>query len=338
MEVIALDINESYWDYFYRNWSSYNYSYEEYYDIPTVCTEGITISKLVLNIIFVLVLFVNLLGNGFVLFTFMWYKVLNKASDVYIYSLTIVDLMAGLYLIVILIVNAIPNALTSGTCKFITLLLELHVYCGMLLTVVISLDRFLAIKCPSNLNYHSKKHGIITVVICGVIAMCLSVPHVIYSTIVESHKGDTVCYTSFGANTQTLRINLKVVGHFFGFIIPFVILMFLYLFSVIKLCKLKFQRRYRAMGVLLIIVGVFVICWLPHHIVNILDTLMRLGYIRETCKLRNVITVGIFITHTIGLIHSCLNPILYAVFGSVFRKKAVSVLTGGCSRTSSSST
>uniref|UniRef100_A0AC35TT29 G_PROTEIN_RECEP_F1_2 domain-containing protein n=1 Tax=Rhabditophanes sp. KR3021 TaxID=114890 RepID=A0AC35TT29_9BILA len=93
----------------------------------------------------------------------------------------------------------------------------------------------------------------------------------------------------------------------------------------------KVQRKEkRATKTLGIVVGIFLICWVPFFSLNIINGICTLSN-AETCQ------VGFnpfFYTTWTGYVNSFLNPIIYSIFNTEFRRAFKSILmgTGGRSR------
>ncbi|KAM9518784.1 alpha-1A adrenergic receptor isoform 1-T2 [Salvelinus alpinus] len=86
---------------------------------------------------------------------------------------------------------------------------------------------------------------------------------------------------------------------------------------------LKFSREKRAAKTLGIVVGCFVLCWLPFFLV------MPIGSIFPSYRPSDTIFK---ITFWLGYLNSCINPIIYPCFSQEFQRAFLNVLHGRCLR------
>ncbi|XP_041755419.2 alpha-1A adrenergic receptor-like [Coregonus clupeaformis] len=92
-------------------------------------------------------------------------------------------------------------------------------------------------------------------------------------------------------------------------------------FALMRL--LKFSREKKAAKTLGIVVGCFILCWLPFFLV------MPIGSIFPSYRPSDTIFK---ITFWLGYLNSCINPIIYPCFSQEFKRAFLNVLHGHCLR------
>lgn len=76
----------------------------------------------------------------------------------------------------------------------------------------------------------------------------------------------------------------------------------------------KFTKEKKAAKTLGIVMGVFIVCWLPFFVNN-----LRMGLCGELCSTKVAITVSHFVTW-LGWTNSAMNPVIYACMARDFRR------------------
>ncbi|XP_060610952.2 C-X-C chemokine receptor type 1-like [Anolis sagrei] len=278
--------------------------------------------------LYCLVCLLSLIGNALVVLVVTYNKGTRSVTDVYLLNLAIADLLFALTLPIWAVYRAHEWIFGVGMCKFTSVLKEVNFYSGILLLAFISIDRYLAIVYAT--HHATEKRHLVKFVCVGiwVFSLLLSLPMITSRDVFNApNSSQMVCYENIGGNETTKwRVVLRILPQTFGFLVPLVIMLFCYGVTVHRLFQMKNNQKKKAMKVILVVVLVFLFCWLPYNITLFADTLMRTGVIAETCKRRGDIDAALSGTEILGFSHSCMNPIIYAFIGQKFRNNFLKIL------------
>ncbi|XP_075385513.1 C-X-C chemokine receptor type 2-like [Tenrec ecaudatus] len=288
--------------------------------------EALQINKNILITIYALVFLLSLLGNFLVMLVILINRVGSSVTDIYLLNLAMADLLFALTLPIW--AASKKSGWTFGTplCKAASLVREVNFYSGILLLACISMDRYLAIVHATR-TMIQKRHLVKFICLAiWILSLILSLPVVLFRRTVHSGSSSPVCYEDMGDNTSNWRLVLRAVTHICGFILPLVVMLFCYGFTLCTLYKAHMGQKHRAMRVIFAVVLIFLLCWLPYNLALVTDTLMRTGAIHETCTRRQDIDHALIVTEILGFLHSCLNPIIYAFIGQKFRHRLLRIM------------
>ncbi|XP_007957896.1 C-X-C chemokine receptor type 2-like [Orycteropus afer afer] len=308
-----------------------NYSYST--GMPSVLSdsapcrpESLEINKNIVITIYALVFLLSLLGNSLVMLVILYNRISRSVTDVYLLNLAMADLLFALTLPIW--AASKKNGWTYGTplCKVVSLLKEVNFYSGILLLACISVDRYLAIVHATR-TLIQKRH-LVKFICLGIwaLSLFLSLPIFLFRKAFTPPNSSPVCYEDIGNNTTKWRLVLRILPQTFGFILPLLVMLFCYGFTLRTLFEAHMGQKHKAMRVIFAVVLVFLLCWLPYNLVLVTDTLMRVGVIQETCARRNHIGWALEITEILGFLHSCLNPLIYAFIGQKFRHGLLKIM------------
>lgn len=168
------------------------------------------------------------------------------------------------------------------------------------------------------------------------LSLLLSIPDWIFlDAIHDARRGKTECvrnYFKFGRKAlHDWRWASRLLYHTVGFLLPSAVLIFCYSCILRQLrCGTQGLQKQKAFRVIVAVVLVFFLSWTPYNITLMVDTLHS-DNSNETCGIRTSLEKAKIVTSSLGYLHCCFNPILYAFVGVKFRRQLLDVLRSmGC--------
>ncbi|KAM4731325.1 LOW QUALITY PROTEIN: C-X-C chemokine receptor type 1-like [Anableps anableps] len=246
------------------------------------------------------------------------------SSDLYLLHLAVADLLLAF---------SLPFWATSVTlgwvfgdvmCKLVTVLQELSFYSSILFLTCISMDRYMVIVRAMETRRANRR--LLSWVVCAgvwVVGALLSLPGLFTSAYPSQNSTHIVCDVQYNpGSAEKWRLATRVLRHVLGFVIPLAVMLPCYGVTIRRLLHVRggFQRQ-RAMRVIVCVVVAFLLCWTPYHLAVMADTFFRLNIVAYGCRERTAVDQAMFATQSLGLLHSCVNPVMYAFVGEKFRKK-----------------
>ncbi|XP_039998165.1 C-X-C chemokine receptor type 2-like isoform X2 [Xiphias gladius] len=244
-------------------------------------------------------------------------------SDVYLFHLTIADGLMALTLPFFAVALVKGWIFGDFMCKLLNLIFEANFYTSIIFLACISIDRYLVIvRASENLKSRQRMCSRILCAAVWALGCALSLPALFNDATKLNDDSDFItCFETFDIGSATSwRLATRGLRHIFGFLIPLNVMITCYCITIARLLRTRGFRKHRAMRVIVAVVVTFLLCWTPYHITLIIDTLLRADLIPFNCAVRQSVNLALVVTNTLALIHSCINPVLYAFVGEKFRK------------------
>nr|BAA31458.1 CXC chemokine receptor-1 [Cyprinus carpio] len=300
-------------------------------DEKTLLCSSITMVKAV-NIAFcvfyVLIFLMAVPGNLIVGWVIASNKHSLSTSDVYLFNLMLADTLLALILPFSAVSVIHGWVFGDIACKLVSLVKEVNFYTSILFLVCISVDRYMVI--VRAMESRKARRRLCSGVACALVwflGLVLSLPSFYNEAFYESVSGQTVCAEHFETNHADIwRLATRITRHLLGFLFPLVVMLICYSITVERLLRTRGFQKQRAMKVIIAVVVAFLLCWTPFHVSTIADTLLRAKVVRFSCFTRMVVDVAMYATQNLGLLHCCVNPVLYAFVGEKFRKRFLQML------------
>ncbi|XP_066539992.1 C-X-C chemokine receptor type 3-like [Hoplias malabaricus] len=312
--------------------SEYNYIFNEsdYYDescCGTVCGQQISMNyeAVFVPVLYSVAVVLGLLGHGLVLVV-LWQKRRGwSATDTFILHLSIADILLLLTMPLWAVQAAKDWIFGTVVCKVTGALFQMNFYCGIFLLACISLDRYLSIVHAVQM-YSRKKPWLIQLSCMAVwfFSLMLSIPEWIYLKAVEDFRREKIeCVPNYPFNTHW-RTTSRWLYHLVGSLIPALVILFCLICILLTLqIGSQGKQKQRAMRVILALVVVFFICWTPYNLTLLVDTIhtnLSHSNSSDACDTTTALDIALSITSTLGYLHCCMNPILYAFVEVKFRR------------------
>ncbi|KAI1899466.1 hypothetical protein AGOR_G00062090 [Albula goreensis] len=251
-----------------------------------------------------------------------------STSDLFLFHLAVADILLALTLPISAASLIHGWVFGNFMCKLVSVVQEVNFYSSILFLVCISVDRYLVIVHAMEARKEDRR--LWSWVMCGVVwaaGILLALP--VGFNEVGSFRGldHMTCAESFDPKEAPLwRLSTRLLRHTLGFLLPLVIMLACYGITVARLLRTRGFQKQRAMRVIVAVVLAFLLCWMPYHISMIADTLMRFHLVNYGCKARLAVDRAMFSTQSLGLLHCCINPVLYAFIGEKFRKNLLQLI------------
>ncbi|KAG8506787.1 Platelet-activating factor receptor [Galemys pyrenaicus] len=296
-------------------------------DLPRVDSEfRYTLFPVAYSIIFVL----GVIANSYVLWVFARLYPSKKLSEIKIFmvNLTLADLLflVTLPLWIIYYHNGGNWTLPKFLCNLAGCFFFINTYCSVAFLGVITYNRFQAVTKPiKTAQATTRKRGIaLSVVIWVAIVAAASYFFFLDSTNVVSSKGSNItrCFEHYEAQSvPVLIIHIFLVLSFF---LVFLIILFCNLVIIRRLLTQPAQLghnaevKHRALWMVCTVLAVFIICFVPHHMMQLPWTLAELRFLDT--QFHQAINDAHQVTLCLLSTNCVLDPIIYCFLTKRFRK------------------
>ncbi|XP_029001256.2 delta-type opioid receptor-like [Betta splendens] len=195
-------------------------------------------------------------------------------------------------------------------CKALVYVISVCMFSSIFFITLMSVERFLAICYPLEMQRWKGTRAMNAgPVLLWLLALPLGVPSATAQTL-SSTDGVEQCFSKkFSSVAPAVALLcLETVG---GFIVPFIVLSVCYRLVAVKLKRRSFTSKQKSMRLVHAVVVAFILCWLPYHIVNIVDFVCILASgTKHDCLPQSVV----FGSGALVFVSSSVNPVLYTFF------------------------
>ncbi|XP_065531902.1 cysteinyl leukotriene receptor 2 [Lathamus discolor] len=272
--------------------------------------------------IYLLIFFFGAVGNGLSIYVFFQPSQRKTSVNIYMQNLAVSDLI----LVSTLPFRAAYFLLGSHwifgdiVCRIMTYTLYVNMYCSIYFLTVLSVVRFIAIVYPfkhckaTNMNYAR--------IICATIwVFVTAASSPLLTKGIAGYINPAKCLDLHPSSThRLLMMNSFVLV--VGFILPFCIIVFCYIFAIKALLKSRSPQckkavcHKKALSTIIITLILFLLCFLPYHVLRTLHLMY------SSCSQANLpMHKALVVTLCLAAMNSCLDPILYYFAGENFKAR-----------------
>ncbi|XP_035756295.1 probable G-protein coupled receptor 132 [Egretta garzetta] len=279
-----------------------------------------SVSKIPLVAVYSIVFAIGLPANCLTsLLTFQQIRK-NKVIAVYLFSLSLCELMylSTLPLWIIYVNNKHRWTMGENTCKVTGFIFFCNIYISILLLCCISVDRYVAVvyALESRGKRGQKKAFAIVSCVFAVVA-------IIYSPTfyMEDNNTDKICFETLPLNIKLASLNFA--RFLFGFAIPFTILIFTNykIFQSTKTSSsLTSRQKAKVKYLAIAIIVIFLICFAPYHVVLLIRSTYFLLHQNSSCPFEREIYTTFTVFLCLVTANSIADPIIYVLVSENIRK------------------
>lgn len=287
-------------------------------------------------LLYCIIFFVGLLGNGLALHVIRLNVKKINSTTLYSLNLVISDILFTLSLPVRIVYYAQGFHWTLGEamCKISGIIFYMNTYAGVNFMTCLSVDRFIAVVLPLRFG-RLRKVSNVRYICVGVWLLVLAQTLPLLSMEMSNNERDGyITCMEYPRLDQLDNIATMLIGAvFLGYVIPVITILVCY--SV--LCsKLRFTaktnhlteksgRSRKAIGVIFCVSLVFVVCFSPYHI-DLLQYMIRKLLSTPDCADLTAFQVSLHITVCLMNLNSCLDPFIYFFACKGYKRKLLKIL------------
>nr|XP_028597675.1 leukotriene B4 receptor 1-like [Podarcis muralis] len=257
---------------------------------------------------------VGIPGNSFVIWTICGRMAQRPPTVMLILHLAIADLLVLVTLPIW--IYSFANTWLFGlvACKALTFVVYFSMYASIFLIMALSFERFMAVFYPFAVQCWKKKMTTRMLVFAiWFLAIAFGAVIIPFRETNNTEAGLQCADFSYDSNAQMIACLL--LETLVGFVVPFAFISICYVLVGRRIRNMTSPSKQRSAKLIASIVVAFCLCWLPHHIFNLISiasALMEESYPGTSEALEKISAVGANITGSLVFVSSCINPLLYA--------------------------
>lgn len=296
--------------------------------------------QFIFSIFYLIIFLLGMFGNFLVCFVVARQRTMQTVTNFFITNLALADILLCLFCITLTPTYTFLGRWIFGTflCHLAAFLQCCCVYLSTLTLTSIAIDRFFIIIFPFRPRMKICTCLLILLLI-WIFAIVLTFPYGYYMKITDrliDHQEVTLCEEAWP--TEDIRKLFGTATSVLQFFVPFFVILGCYLCIFCKLqknkkklaksknskkkitCEKVLRKKTSTNQMLVLMVVIFVACWLPLNVINILED-FNLNLNEHTYY-----NLLFFTTHLVAMSSVIYNPFLYAWLNENFRKEFKHIL------------
>lgn len=282
-----------------------------------VSADGSPLLRCFISLTYSVVCLAGLVGNMSVLLFIRARQAHRKsATNVFILHLAVTDLQFALTLPFWAADAALDFSWPFGDamCKLVLSATVVNMYAGVFFLTAMSVARYRCVASGARSSRCQSVAGLL-----WMLAIAATAPTCVFATVTEV-AGEELCLLRFPDGQRWLA-----AYHLQKILVAFVIPMSVVTVSYLLLLRLVRRRSVRPRaGVtrsVAVVILSFVLCWTPNHAVTLWGVLVKLNAARWNRAYYVVHTYVFPLTVCLAHANSCLNPVIYCLTRTEFRRK-----------------
>ncbi|XP_057632167.1 somatostatin receptor type 5 [Chionomys nivalis] len=277
-------------------------------------------------VLYLLVCTVGLGGNTLVIYVVLRHAKMKTVTNVYILNLAVADVLFMLGLPFLATQNAVSYwPFGPFLCRLVMTLDGINQFTSIFCLMIMSVDRYLAVVHPlRSARWRRPRVAKLASAAVWVFSLLMSLPLLVFADVQE---GWGTCNLSWPEPVELWGAAFITYTSVLGFFGPLLVICLCYLLIVVKVkaagVRVGSSRRRRSerkvTRMVVVVVLVFVGCWLPFFIVNIVNLAFTLPEEPTSAGLYFFVVV-------LSYANSCANPLLYGFLSDNFRQSFRKVL------------
>ncbi|XP_017669302.1 PREDICTED: psychosine receptor [Lepidothrix coronata] len=295
------------------------------------CHDEHTLDKYLFPFVYSVVMMISVPINCISLYSSCIQVRKKNESAVYIFSLSLADLLYSL--ILPLWINYAWNGddwrLSASLCQVSAFLMYMNFYTSTAFLACISVDRYLALVHPLKLQHlRTTRFSLIVSVTVWLLESILNSVILVYKEVFSdpcNFTNHTLCYDTYPLEGWQARINLFRICS--GYLVPLIIIVFCYhkIYQVVKCNQATLDEEKKKVRKLILNITVsFIVCFTPYHIILLIRS------IREPSTTDPHLLLLMYkvyrITQALTSLNCIADPILYCFMSETAQTHILNVL------------